>query len=546
MKRYINLFLLFVIASIPLLDLLHPGLPLTHDGQDHVARIANFYRNLQEGNLIPRWAGNLNWGYGHPVLMFLYPLPSYMASVFHFLGLSFVDSTKLVFAIAYLLSGLSMFLWARSFLGNNPGFLASVAYLLAPYRFVDIYVRGAIGEHVAFIFPPLVMFFLLRLSQKITPRRLVGLAVSFALLLLAHNAVSIMFLPVFASYTFYLFWQNKRDRLFLFFVSLGFVLGVGLASFFILPAFLEGKYTLRDIVTKGEYASRFETLKRFIASHWSYGGTGVFSVEIGYAQWIGVFISGILALCVKGYRRLRLFILSSIIIFWFSIFLMLEQSKPIWDSLTILQKFQFPWRFLSLVVFLTATLLGSMVSGLTGRKQMVILIIIIVGLMLNNVNFWKAKDFLQKPDSFYAEIYPGTTDTGESSPRWSVRFMEELPVAQAEVIEGKAHIFSLTRTSTRHVYSITASQRSRIRENTLFFPGWTVLVDGNSVPVEFQDPKNRGLITYFVDKGKHTVEVRFEETKLRSFANAVSFVSALASIMLLFSGYQRRKSVTMV
>mgnify|MGYP001590198170 FL=1 len=86
MKGNHLLLILVGICVVPLLDLLHLGLPIAHDGQDHVARIANFYQNLTEGNIIPRWAGNLNWGYGHPILEFLYPFPSYFASFFHFLG----------------------------------------------------------------------------------------------------------------------------------------------------------------------------------------------------------------------------------------------------------------------------------------------------------------------------------------------------------------------------------------------------------------------------------------------------------------------------
>ena len=107
-KKHFFLLILFLILLIPILDLFKPGLPVTHDGQDHVARIANFYQSLSEGNIIPRWAGNLNWGYGHPILMFLYPLPSYIASLFHFLGISFVDSTKLVFAVSFVASIFAM------------------------------------------------------------------------------------------------------------------------------------------------------------------------------------------------------------------------------------------------------------------------------------------------------------------------------------------------------------------------------------------------------------------------------------------------------
>src|SRR5207253_11243745 len=94
-KNWIYPLTLCLLSLLPLADLFHPGLPITHDGQDHVARIANFYQNLSEGVAIPRWAPHLNWDYGHPIIMFLYPLPSYVASLFHGLHINLIDSTKL-------------------------------------------------------------------------------------------------------------------------------------------------------------------------------------------------------------------------------------------------------------------------------------------------------------------------------------------------------------------------------------------------------------------------------------------------------------------
>ena len=153
-KKYFGFIILVVLGFIPLVSLFHPGLPLTHDGQDHVARIANFYLSLTEGNIIPRWAGNLNWGYGHPILMFLYPLPSYSVSLFHFLGFTLVDSLKIIFGLTFILSGVGMYLWLREQFGEEAGIAGGVLYMFAPYRFVDLYVRGAIGEHIAFVFIP--------------------------------------------------------------------------------------------------------------------------------------------------------------------------------------------------------------------------------------------------------------------------------------------------------------------------------------------------------------------------------------------------------
>ena len=290
-NKYFGLILVFAIGLIPLISLLTPGLPLTHDGKDHVARIANFYQSLSEGNIIPRWAGNLNWGYGHPVMMFLYPLSSYIASVFHFVGFSLSDSVKLVFAVGFVGSGITMYYWAREQFDEYAGIAASILYMYAPYRFVDLYVRGAIGEHVAFVFPPLILLFLLRFFKgkniNSNYRYFVLIAVSVAILILAHNAISIMFLPVIVGYLIFLAYSQK-NLLKAVFALIGIGFGLGLSSFFLLPAFLEGKYTLRDIVTGDEYKTRFVDPIRLLYSKWSFGITGQFSIALGFIHLLGI------------------------------------------------------------------------------------------------------------------------------------------------------------------------------------------------------------------------------------------------------------------
>ena len=160
-----SFLLLLLVSLLPLADFLRPGLPVTHDGPDHVVRLASFYQSLAEGNLVPRWAGNLNWGYGHPVVMFFYPLPNYLGSLFHFFGLSFIDSVKAVFVLSFVLSGIFMYWWVKEHWGERAGLAAAVVWLLAPYRLVDLYVRGAIGECLAFAWPPLIGYLALKLSK---------------------------------------------------------------------------------------------------------------------------------------------------------------------------------------------------------------------------------------------------------------------------------------------------------------------------------------------------------------------------------------------
>lgn len=529
------LILLVLLSLIPLFDLLNPGLPITHDGQDHVARIANFYQNISDGNIIPRWAPNLNWGYGHPILMFLYPLPSYSASLFHSMGFSLVDSTKLVFAVAFILNTLFMFIFLREFLGDFPAFFGSLLYTFAPYRFVDLYVRGALGEHTAFVFLPLIFYFLLKLSKekKFNPHTTTFGSLSLAGLFLSHNAISIMFLPLAILYSTFLI-SAAKERIKLVYKYLGvFILGIGLSSFFLLPAFFEGKYTLRDIVTAKEYVTRFSDISRFIYGEWNYGITGQFTVQLGIIHWIVIGLA--LPVIYLLFKRKHVFwrlMLGLLIIFAISIFLMIPESKFIWDKITILQKFQFPWRFLTIAVF-TSSILGAIViSQIKNYKKLLVIIFTIFVLFLNK-NSWHAQGYFIKDESFFTGVYNGTTDTGESSPIWSVRFMEQRPKSHIEIISGDAEIKEIGRNSTKHEYETNSREKIQIRENTLYFPGWELLVDGVKREVEFQDPHNRGVMTFNVPKGTHRIILEFGETKLRLVSNLISLFSLIFVLVLL-------------
>ncbi len=533
---------ILVIASIiPLFALAHPGLPVTHDGIDHVARIANFYQSLSEGNIIPRWAANLNWGYGHPILMFLYPLPSYVASFFHAWGLSFVDSTKLVFAISFVASIVFMFLWLREQFGRNPAFVGALLYGFAPYRFVDLYVRGALGEHVAFVFPPLIAYGLLLLARKPNHRWFgIVVSVSTAALILSHNAVSIMILPLLIVYTLYLAkFESSYPRAFFLRSAFFVLLGLGLVSFFWLPAYFEGKYTLRDIVTRGEFTSRFVPFPWFLKSSWNYGGGNEFTKEIGLLQWLAMTSLFVVIWRVK--RKERWFAGGLLVFFLISLLLMTSWSEPIWLRVTMLQKFQFPWRFLTVSVLTSSVAAGIVVAKVGKHIHVIVIAIVLLASIFMTQTMWKPQGYVYKPDDFFSGTYRGTTDTGESSPVWSVRFMEKEAKARLEIIEGESRITVAKRSSTIHSYVVDVTHPTRFVENTLYFPGWRVLIDGRQTPVEFQDPSYRGLMTFWVSPGPHRLDIIFGETKLRMFANTLSILSFLTLVFSWFASVYANK-----
>jgi uncharacterized membrane protein len=549
-RKHWPIIFIFFASILPLYNLLTPGLPVAHDTLEHTARIANFYKSLTEGNLIPRWAGNLNWGYGHPILMFLYPLPSYVASLFHLLGFSYINSLKILFAISFSLSGIFMYFWLRKFLDVYAAIVGSIIYLFTPYRFIDLYVRGAVGEHVAFVFLPLVLFSLLNLAELKNKTKnskyffnFVFISFSFSFLILSHNAISLLFIPFVLIYNFYLYLENKSlKKLVIGYLSLAY--GFLLSFFFWFPAFIEGKYTLRDIVTQNAYADRFVEFKDLIIGKWNYGISGEFTTELGYVQII-LIIFGIIILFnirkTKNYKKYLL--LFTLIYFSVSVFLMLTESNTIWEKVTTLQKLQFPWRFLSITTFCSA-LIGAIVIDKLKLKTIFSIIIIIL-IIAPTINFWRAKDYKIYTDSYFDKSYPSTTDTGESSPIWSVRSMDNYPKNYIEILSGSAQIKVISRNSTSHEYLVDAKDEVRIKENTLYFPGWKIYnnyIELNNV--EFQDQKNRGIMTFTLAPGIHNVILKFEDTKIRKFSNFVSLLSVLLILAIaLLLAYSRQRKI---
>lgn len=544
-KTFILLFLIGL-TCVPLLSLFHVGFPSTHDGPDHVARIANFFISLSEGNIVPRWASNLNWGYGHPILMFLYPLSSYIASFFILIGFSVIDSTKMVFGVSFVLSALTMYLWVGNVWGKRAGLIAALLYVFAPYRFVDLYVRGAIGEHVAFIFPPLICYFLFKLAKNASsttrnsqPATLysIGLTISVAFLILSHNALSLMFLPIIGLYGVYIFFtEAKKNSLFIAYCLLSMFFGFTLSAFFWIPAYFEGKYTLRDIVTRGTVIDRFVSWIDFVKISWNYGQSDTLPKSVGIAQISALITLGFL--CIRKWvsGKEKSILTGAFVLLCLVQFIQTDGSAFFWKNFAILQKFQFPWRFLSVTVFLTALIGGISYSILTRRVakhwSLLFLTVLILG---STYIMWQPKGYITKPESFYTGVYYSTTDTGESSPIWSIRFMEHRPTAPMEIIEGQGQILPTERTTTRRSYEVEADGPTRILENTLYFPGWIVNVDGKATEVEFQDPQYRGLMTFRISGGKHRIDVVFTDTKVRTIANLVSLMS-IGALGLVFIG----------
>src|SRR5712692_8383214 len=160
---YAALAILAITAAAPLGN---AWLPCTDDASFHLYRAVELGSQMALGHWFPRWAPHMALGYGYPFFNFYAPLSSYGVVLLHVLGLAYPAALKLAFAMGLWLAGVGAFLFVRESAGESAGLAAGAAYLFAPYLAYDILFRGNLAESLAFVWPPLVLWGLIRLARR--------------------------------------------------------------------------------------------------------------------------------------------------------------------------------------------------------------------------------------------------------------------------------------------------------------------------------------------------------------------------------------------
>jgi hypothetical protein len=271
-----------------------------HDARHSVYFLYEFDKAIQDGVWYPRWAPDFAFGYGYPFFNIYGPLSSYAGEILHLAGWDIVTAVKMVFGLSALLSGLAMYLFARSLLGPQAGLIAALVYLYLPYHIFDLYVRAALAESVGFIFAPLVLW---GFYEAMTRPRLAGVlwaALAYAGLMFTSNLLALLFTPILGLYVAYMMFWHFFDpstaplpwvKLPRFKWSIpprystallaGFpplfvlVLGLGLSAIFWLPAILEYRFVRVDQWVGGRFAfgDDFVELFQLFSPRWGFGAS---------------------------------------------------------------------------------------------------------------------------------------------------------------------------------------------------------------------------------------------------------------------------------
>lgn len=518
---------------------------------------------FKDGQIPCRWVPDMGYGYGFPLFNFYPPLPYLVGQVFRVMQFSFVDTAKLTFALSILFSGLAMFYLAKEFFGKWGGVLSSIFYIWAPYHSVDVYVRGAMDEAWAWIWFPLIFLFSYKLigEKEKSSKWIIFLAISWAGLLLSHNLMVMIFTPVFAGWCL-MFWIKDRNWRKFFQLLFSGISALSLSAFFTLPAIFEQKYIHVNTLTEGyyNYIAHFATIGQLLFSRfWGYGPS-VFgpndglSFQIGFAHWILSLLVAALSLLAifrigknRIDKKVLFVILYSVAFGWFAAFMTHQNSTFIWQKIPLLAFVQFPWRFLTLVVFGFSFAAGGIVLFLSKRTAMLVGALLVGFLVIFNWNYFlpqggrmgaltDAQKFsgvawnLQRTAGIY-DYLPLTAKQNPKDPQ----------TALAEVVDGRGSIIDSSEGTNWGQFTVDLGKDSVVRIDLFAFPNWRINVDGKTVSSYVPNTENYGRMFVDIPSGKHSVYLKLIDTPIRTIGN---YLSLLAWILVFsFPLWRRRLSL---
>ena len=494
---------------------------------------------MQEGRLLVPWSPDLAFGHGLPFFIFYAPLATYVAEVPHLLGANLMQAVKISFGLSLVLSAASMALFL-SYLSKSHRFraspatvaLASAAYVTAPYRMVDVYVRGSVSECWSFVWFPLILLGCHMLTGEHWRKGLIIGSLSYAALILSHNIMALYFTVVLCLYAL----AVKEIRQQWFRAAILIALGQALSAFFWVPALanmsLVGTEPVTMWATAEDAASHAVYWHQFFSQQWDHG-LSVAGPQDGMPFAVGRHIVAaviLLPLVIidpderAPCRRLAFVVLLLIV-------LAVVAMTPImrWDLVPQLFRYiQFPWRLLAFT-----TLFGSMavffaLHGLVrwselvsadGRLRavfhfsMLLFILVLAGptvdaisIRIGEVDRQYILERLKMEESAgfigttaRSEYVPATAAEDTLDPRWNEEHHSE---SHTEIVKGNATVSAWTKQGAKYTMDVQCATEATLAFQSYYFPGWRYWRDGAR---RDRDMKlgNEGFIHVTLPAGKH-------------------------------------------
>ena len=567
-KIFLLLLGIIFISCIPLMTN-YLTLYIGHDLEYHLIRIEGLKEGLLAGQFPVRVYPFSNNGYGHMLSVFYPDLFLYFPAILRIVGFSVMDAYKMYLVLMNIITVfVSYYCFKRMFRNSWIGFMGTMLYVLSAYRFVDFYLRHAVGEGAAMTFLPIVLvgiYELLFTEKESANYKKVWILpiIGFTGLLHTHVlsfAMCIVYTFVVCICFFKRFILEKR---FLMLIKSTIVTIVLNLSWLVPFLTLYGKYAHTEEMSIGSlqqhglyWAQIFSSFFNMNGESYSvaWGIPGRMPLNIGLPLVIGillffVFYKDNIGNESKKYRRIGTFFVG---IGFFTLYMTTYYFpwNPIGRLDPIINKMigviQFPWRFLApatlfFVVVTCVAMLFAMANNENRRKVFVacMSVVVLISVSFSSVSIiqeaatWRVYDGVVL-DDFQAygnsvEWIPEETDT--------ILFKD----MQTIVAESEITVSDFEKNGTNISLHIeNSSDEEKLVELPLLnYTGYRAITDDNK-KLEIVNGENNRLGVMIEAGYKGNVKISYQGLW---YFKVADFITLTTIILLILFSVTNRKSL---
>ncbi len=533
MPRYRLPFLILPLAAcIAILPLILQGCSCGHDFDFHLLNWFEVARQFTHGNLQPTWAHTAAWNAGEPRFIFYPPLSWTLGAI---LGLTLPWTwTPIVYTwLALTAAGLTLYHLAKTFAPPNAALIAATFYIVNPYTLFTAYERAAYAELLAAAWIPLLLHAILR--DKITIPRI---AIPLALLWLTNAPAAVM-----ASYTLALFvlirlFRSEDRRKLITTTTIGTLLGLALAAFYILPAAYQRRFVqINMAILPGLHPQdNFLFHRTLDADHDQVLHTAsIIAVTLIVLSITALVLTRIR---VKSTSRNSSPLLSLTILTLTIIFLLTPFSTPIWHYLPELRFLQFPWRLLAILAPTLSLTLALALSHINLKPATTTVLSIALAATLAYPAYIAFHQTCDPEDTVAARLAhfrytnPGSEPTDEYTPITAdndALAPNNPPSWLADTPEAPAPTPTIPGSAPTHLTLNPATPQILIL-NLRDYPIWNITRDGT--PVINRPQREDGLIALPIPAGPSDITITPTHTRDQILAYLITAIAALLLILI--------------
>ncbi len=543
-----GLWWLPIVAFVMVIPFLWRGTSNGHDLTFHVNSWIEVARQWKAGILYPHWAVFANYGSGEPRFVF-YPPVSWMAGALLGLALPWQAVPGTLAALVAMAAGISMYLLAREWLDERTAVVAAILYAVNPYLLVVVYERGAFAELIGCVWLPGMLLFALReRGGFLRNSLLLGLHVA---LLWLTNLPAAVIASYFLAVLVIVRAVKRRSGEPLLRAALAMALGLGLASFYLVPAVYEQRWVqIGQAVSQG--ASPQEN---FLFSHTTDAEHDAVLLRTSLFAVIELLAAALFAWRARPLRQ-RSAMLYDVLLGMLVLpaFLMMPLSTLAWRYAPKLMYVQFPWRWL-LVLNLALAMLAAV--SFTRTRLARLSLMLVVPLVIA-ICYWKFQQPIypeDRPVALAEAIDTGTGYEGTDeytptqadnsklepyAPRIAIQVSsqndERRKVAPAALVESTFQAWE----PEKKRFTLDAQVPTRDTLRLLDYPAWRVEVNGK--PFKTETDEDTGRMVLELPEGHSEVSIDYARTPDRKWGLVISVMALLVASAMWLAGTREEQA----